>query len=85
MRDGFHEIVSGWTLIDDFDDLSDRIERSAAWAKANGPLEPDEQATVELLIQTQVCRGIARGDFEPLIPAEQAEHFFRYLRKAPAS
>lgn len=84
MREGFREIVSGWTLIDDFDDLSDRIERSAKWADANGPLEPDELATVELLIQTQVCRGIARGDFEPFIPADQAEHFYKYLRKVPA-
>jgi len=27
VRDGFREIVSGWTLVDDFDDLTDRRGR----------------------------------------------------------
>jgi hypothetical protein len=58
MRAGFREIVEGWTLIDDFDELTDRIERSAAWAKANAPLLPDEQATAELMIRAQIARGM---------------------------
>lgn len=58
MRDGFRDIVSGWMLIDDFDDLTDRIERSAEWTKVNGPLEPDEQATAEFMIKAQIARGM---------------------------
>jgi hypothetical protein len=72
MRDGFREIVSGWALVDDFDELTDRIERSAAWAKANGPLEPDEEATARMMIESQIARGIRRGDFEPFIPGGSA-------------
>lgn len=68
MRDGFRDIVSGWTLVDDFGELTDRIERAAEWAKANGPLEPDEEATATLMIESQIARGIRRGDFEPYIP-----------------
>jgi hypothetical protein len=70
MRDEFREIVSGWMLVDGFDELTDRIERSAKWAEANGPLLADEAATVRLMIQSQIARGIRRGDFEPFIPAD---------------
>lgn len=70
MRNEFAEIVSGWMLVDDFDDLTDRIERSARWAEVNGPLLVDEQATVRLMIQSQIACGIRRGDFEPCIPAD---------------
>lgn len=58
MRDGFREIVSGWTLISGMDDITDRIERAAEWTKANGPLDPDEQATIELMIKAQIARGM---------------------------
>jgi hypothetical protein len=58
MREAFREIVSGWTLIDGIDDLTDRIERAAVWTQANGPLEPDERATVELMIRAQVAHGM---------------------------
>lgn len=75
MRDGFRDIVSGWTLIDDFDDLTDRIERAAEWTRANGPLEPDEHATVKLMIETQVAKGIRRGDFEPYIHSDTDPRF----------
>jgi len=57
MRDGFNDIVSGWTLVDDWDDLTDRIERSAEWVAANGPLQPDEEATIKLMIESQIARG----------------------------
>ena len=67
MRDGFREIVSGWTLISGMEDLTDRIERAAEWTEANGPLEADEEATVKLMIEAQIARGIRRGDFEPYI------------------
>lgn len=63
MRDGFHEIVSGWTLIDSVDDLTDRIERAADWMKTNGPLQPDEDATITLMIESQIARGIERDGF----------------------
>lgn len=58
LRQGFRDIVDGWIVIDDFDDLTDRIERTAEWAKANGPLSPDEQATVRLMIRAQIARGM---------------------------
>jgi hypothetical protein len=59
MREGFREITSGWMLIDDFDDLTDRIERLARWTKAIGPLEPDEKVTFEMMIQVQIARGMS--------------------------
>ena len=67
LRDGFRDITVGWTLIDDFDELTDRIERAAEWTKENGPLRPDEEATVRMMIETQIAKGIRRGDFEPYI------------------
>lgn len=67
MRDEFHDIVSGWMLISGMEDLTDRIERAAEWTMVNGPLQPDEEATIKLMIQAQIARGIARGDFEPYI------------------
>jgi hypothetical protein len=71
IRDGFREIVTGWMLVDDFDALTDRIERAAEWTKENGPLRPDEAATVRMMIETQVAKGIRRGDFEPYISGEE--------------
>jgi hypothetical protein len=64
MRDGFRAIVDGWMLVDDFDDLTDRIERAADWTKANSPLQPDEQATIGFMIECQIARGMSRGDFD---------------------
>jgi hypothetical protein len=43
------------------------IERAAKWTGDNGPLRPDEAATVKLMIETQIAKGIRRGDFEPYI------------------
>jgi hypothetical protein len=60
MRDGFTAITSGWTLIDGMDDITDRIEKIDEWAKDNGPLEPEEEATVGLMIQTQITRLFGR-------------------------
>jgi hypothetical protein len=60
MRDGFRAIASGWMLIDDFDDLTDRIERLAEWTKANEPLQDDEAATVKFMIECQIARGLRR-------------------------
>jgi hypothetical protein len=56
MRDEFLEIVSGWTLIDGVEDVTDRIERLAEWKKTSGPLEADESATVKLMIACQIAR-----------------------------
>lgn len=67
-RDAFHEIVAGW-MMDGFEALEERIERTAEYTKANGPLQPDEQATVKMMIETLVAKGIHRGDFEPFIAA----------------
>jgi hypothetical protein len=70
MRDSFREITSGWMLIDDFDDLTERIERVGEWLNDNAPLLPDEEATVGMMIESQVARGIARGAFRPFIHGE---------------
>lgn len=66
MREGFKEIAGGWTLISGMDDITDRIERLAEWTKANGPLLPDEERTVELMIQTQIARGMENSGDGPL-------------------
>lgn len=58
MRTEFNEITSGWTLISGMDDLTERIERAAEWTKANGPLEPDEEARIRLMIESQIARGM---------------------------
>jgi hypothetical protein len=68
IRDGFRDVVSGW-MFDGDRELDDRIERSAEWAKANGPLLELEEATVRLMIRCQVARAIVNGEFEPFIPA----------------
>jgi hypothetical protein len=81
VRDEFRAIVSGWTLVDGMEDITDRIERAAQWTAAHGPLEPDEQATVKLMIRTQIARGIRRGDWEPLIPADIPEEELREFLK----
>ncbi len=70
MRDGFKEIVDGWMLVDDFDALTERIELAGIWAKRHGPLLPDEESTVRLMIESQIAKGIARGDFEPFVPGD---------------
>lgn len=69
-RDSFKAIADGWMLVDDFDELTDRIERLAVWTGQNKPLTPDEESTVQLMIESQVAKGVARGDFEPFIPAK---------------
>ena len=33
-------------------------------------MQPDERATVQLMIQTQVTKAIRSGEFEPFIPAD---------------
>ena len=63
MRDEFHDIVSGWTLISGMGDLTDRIEQAAEWTKANGPLQPDEDAAIKLMIEAQIARGMDEGGF----------------------
>lgn len=57
MRDEFAAIISGWTLVSGFNAITDRIEEVARWSKENGPLQPDEEKTVELMIQCQIARG----------------------------
>jgi len=63
MRGDFRDIVGGWMLVDDFDDVTERIERAAKWAKANGPLLPDETATIGWMIKAQFARGLRQGFF----------------------
>ena len=63
MRDGFSDIVSGWTLVSGINDLTNRIEEAAQWTKENGPLQPDEEVTVRLMIEAQIARGMDEGGF----------------------
>jgi hypothetical protein len=70
MRDEFRDIISGWMLVEDVEAIGERIEAAAQWDRVNGPLQPDERATVGLMIKTQVAWGIRRGDFEPYIPRD---------------
>lgn len=58
MRQEFKDIVAGWTLVNDFNTLTNKIEIAAEWTKANGPLEPDEERVIESMIHTQVALGI---------------------------
>jgi hypothetical protein len=67
--------------IDGFDELTLRIELAAAWAKVNGPLEQDEAATVMRMLEAQLVRAIARGDFEPRIHRSRAEAFGAFLQR----
>lgn len=57
MRQEFREIVQGWTSIDSLDDLTARIERAAIWTQKNKPLEPDEQAAIQLMVEAQITKG----------------------------
>jgi hypothetical protein len=73
VREGFREAISGWMLVDDVDAIGERIEASARWVKDNGgetAMEPDERATVRLMIQVQVTKAIRAGEFEPFIPSD---------------
>lgn len=72
MREGLHEIVSGWTLYSGIEDLTDRIERAAEWTKLNGPLQPDEAATIKMMIECQIARVLfPRG--EPMHDEDEDE------------
>ena len=62
-RAGFDEIVSGWMLISGTEDLDDRLERLAKWMEQNSPLLPAEQATVEMMIRSQIARHEDNGSF----------------------
>lgn len=83
MRDGFRDIVDGWMLISGMEDITDRIERAAEWTKVNGPLWPDERATISMMIECQVARGIVGGDFEPFIAGGDEDLAHRILRSEP--
>lgn len=50
LRDGFRAITDGWRRVDDCVALAERIRRVALWNAANGPLWPDEETTLELMV-----------------------------------
>jgi len=60
MREGFREITAGWMMVNTFDDVTDRIERVAKWMRTNGPLLPDEDATIKYMIECQIARSRER-------------------------
>lgn len=57
LRPGFGAIADGWLLVDDFNDLTRRIEALATWTKENGPLTQDEERTIRLMIERQIELG----------------------------
>lgn len=61
MRDGFRAITSGWMMISGIEDLTERIERAAEWSKLHGPLEPDERATIDVMVEAQFVRAFLRA------------------------
>lgn len=65
MRGGFHDIVSGWMLVHDFNALTNRIEEVTEWMKTNSPLTADEKATIEMMIEVQVVWGFEEFGFNP--------------------
>lgn len=58
MRSEFKNIISGWMLTDDFNLLSEIIERAAEWTKRNSSLLPDEQAVMTMMIERQIALGL---------------------------
>lgn len=74
-RPEFAEIVTGWTLHDDFADITDRIERLARFCRDNGGIAASteyERTTVALLIQVQCERADNEGKFDELFAAIMA-------------
>lgn len=73
LRRGFHAITAGWRMVDDWKALTARIDRVARWMEGNGPLWPDEQLTIEAMIDCQIATS----------PSEKRETFRRtYARSA---
>lgn len=62
------DIVTGWLLITDFHDVTDRIERLAALMKHCGLKLDDlgelQRATVKMMIERQIAIGIAEGHLD---------------------
>ena len=62
LSDWFSEIVSGWMLIDSFDDVTYRIEEVAKYMKKNNiKLNDDEEKTIEFMIEVQIARADKEG------------------------
>lgn len=67
MRDGFRELAEGWLLVDDFNAVTERIERLADWVMVHGgavEMQPDERQTVTMMIERQMvlaCREFGLG------------------------
>ena len=57
-------IVSGWTLIDDVGELTERIEALGEWTRHNRPLEEDEDRTVQVMIMSQIAQAHAARWFD---------------------
>jgi site-specific recombinase XerC len=72
--DRWDEIVSGWMLVDDHDELTDRIEALAKLMNEAGmhlaDLSELQAATVKMMVEVQVARSVRDGWFEPYIFAE---------------
>ncbi len=63
------DIVRGWMLVDDQDELTERIEALGDLMKRAAlkleDLDDLQRETVKMMIQVQVARGIRDGDFLP--------------------
>jgi hypothetical protein len=61
MRDEFKEVISGWMLVNTYAAVTERIEEVAEWTKAHGPLWPDEEKTVQFMIEVQIALAEEEG------------------------
>jgi hypothetical protein len=71
LREGFRAIVAGWMLIDNWNALTERIERVASWVRENGPLEPDEASIMEMMIENQIAMGAVIEEALKVTPREE--------------
>jgi len=67
----FQAIVHGWMVIDNWDALTRRIERVAAWVRKNGPLDPDEAAILRLMIERQTAMDAIIEEALKVTPREE--------------
>ena len=71
LRQGFSAIVAGWTRIDNWNALNERIERVTAWVGENGTLEPGEESIMERMIETRIAMEAVTEEALKVTPREQ--------------
>ncbi len=57
IRPAFAAIAGCWSLIEDFQAITHRLELLAEWTIENGPLSEDETMTIRAMIDLQIALG----------------------------